>query len=91
VSDYPLTKINRKRTHVNNCMRRFMNFNGGKFLSHSDISSDTPGLYFRDGVHLSDVGYDFMLLSIRDLLDECRAEFWGERVRVAENSADCSI
>ena len=56
-----------------------MCFNGGKYLCHPDIETETPELYFRDGVHLSDVGYDFMLLRITDLLDEYGAEFLGRK------------
>ena len=88
---FPPSKINKKRKHLNNCLRCFVCFNGGKYLCHPDIETETPGLYFRDGIHLSDVGYDFMLLRITDLLNEYGAEFWGEQVRVAENSADDKV
>ena len=67
--NYPYKKIDKKRKHLNNCVRRFMSSMGGHFIKHSDITADTPGMYFEDGVHLSDVGYDFMLLNINDILD----------------------
>ena len=88
---FPLSKINRKHKHLNNCLRRFVRFNGGKYFCHPDTETETPGLYFRDGVHLSDEGYDFMLLRITDLLEEFGAEFWGKQVRVEENYADDKV
>jgi hypothetical protein len=91
VHDYPMSKIDKKRKHINNCIRRSVVFDGGKFISYPDIDVDTPGLYFGDGIHLSDVGYDFILLNMKELFDELGAEFWGEQVRVAENSADCKM
>ena len=64
----PFQKIEKKRKHFNNRMRRFIHAKGGYFVKH-DINIDTPGMYFRDGVHLSDVGYDMFLLSLTSLFE----------------------
>lgn len=69
-SPIPVAKIERKRRLLNRFLRRLVTFIGGRYVAHEDITSDTPGLYFRDGVHLSDVGSDLFLLSFKTLLEE---------------------
>lgn len=67
---FPDYKIERKRKHLNNCLRRFMTHNGGQYIKHEDIETETAGLYFRDGIHLSDIGYDIMLLGFKDIFEK---------------------
>lgn len=62
-------ELERKRKLLNNCIRRFKVFCGSYYVSHLDIATDTPGLYFRDRVHLSDIGYAVMVLSIKEVLE----------------------
>ena len=61
--------LERVRKQLNGFIRRLVQHDGGIFLPHSDISVDTPGFYYKDGVHLSDVGTDLFLLSFRDALE----------------------
>ena len=54
---------------LNRFLKRLVLYLGGQFIEHEDIKADTPGFYFRDGVHLSDIGTDLFLLSCRDTLE----------------------
>ena len=38
------------------------------FIEHPDITSDIPGLYDRDGIHLSDIGSHIFMLDTRKAL-----------------------
>ena len=71
-SDMPLDKIERKRKLLNRFMRRLVSYLGGIFIAHEDIKADTPGFYFADGIHLSDIGNDLFLLSIKEALEKIR-------------------
>ena len=55
-------KMESKRKFINRVIRRFIKYNGrGVFIDHPEITSDTPGLYKPDGVHLSDIGSDILI------------------------------
>ena len=66
----PINKLERKRRLLNRFLRRLALYVGGRFIAHEDITYDCPGLFYSDGVHLSDVGSDLFLLSIRTVLEE---------------------
>lgn len=62
-------KMEPKRKEINRVIRRFMQYKGrGVFIEHPEITTDTPGLYGRDGIHLSDIGSDIFMLDIREAL-----------------------
>ena len=65
----PPVKIDKKRRHCNDRIRRFMGVVNGQFLANEEISADTPGLYFSNGVHLSDIGSDILILNFKDALE----------------------
>ena len=70
-SEMLIDKFEKKRKLLNRFMRRRLAcYLGVFFLAHEDIKSDTPGFYFADGVHLSDVGNDIILLSICEVLEK---------------------
>ena len=69
-SPIPVPKLEKKRRLLNRFLRRLVVGIGGRFVAHEDITADTPGLYFRDGVHLSDVGSDLFLWSCRNTLED---------------------
>ena len=60
-------KMEPKRKFINRVIRRFIKYNGS---FHPEITSDTPGLYKPDGVHLSDIGSDILMLDIREALQD---------------------
>ena len=62
-------KVEKKRKLLNRFLRRLISYIGGSFITHEEITTDTPGFYFRDGIHLSDVGCDMFLLSCKDSLE----------------------
>ncbi len=62
-------KIEKKRRYFNRFLRRLVCYLGGQFVSHEEITADTPGLFFGDGVHLSDVGTDLFLMAFKDCLE----------------------
>ena len=66
----PVVKLEKTRKQLNRFLRRLVVHDGGIFVNHEDITVDTPGLFFRDGVHLSDVGNDLFLLNVTDALEE---------------------
>ena len=68
-SKIPIILLEKKRKAINKFVRRLVEHEGGIFIRHDDISVDTPGLYFQDGVHLSDVGNDLFILGITDALE----------------------
>lgn len=64
-------KMEAKRKFINRVIRRFVMYNGrGVFIDHPEITADTPGLYITDGVHLSDIGSDILMLDIREALQD---------------------
>ena len=67
---YAPKKVEQKRKLLNRFLRRLTVFLGGHFIPHEDIGVDTPGLYYRDGIHLSDVGCDMFLLSVKHFLEK---------------------
>ena len=66
---FPLDKAEKKGKHLNRFLRRITNFLGGDFITHDEINAETPGFYFRDGIHLSDVGCDMFLLAIKESIE----------------------
>jgi lysophospholipase L1-like esterase len=66
---FPLNKIEKKRKLLNRFIRRLTTYVGGLFINHEEISTDTPGFYFSDGVHLSSIGCDMFLLAVKDALE----------------------
>ena len=91
---FPLDKVEKKRKHLNRFLRRITNFLGGDFITHDEINAETPGFYFRDGIHLSDVGCDMFLLAIKESIENILSKnyrnFGANMVRVAENSGEMS-
>ena len=76
-------KMEPKRKFINRVIRRFLQYQGrGVFIEHPEITSDTPGLYDRDGVHLSDIGSDIFMLDIREALriNLLIQIFWGKPI-----------
>lgn len=68
-TEIPPRKIEIKRRHLNRCARRLViNLLKGIYVAHPDITTDTPGFYLPDGVHLSDVGLDLFTLSLTEAL-----------------------
>lgn len=65
----PVDKLEKKRKQLNRFLKRMVEHDNGIFVKHEDITADTVGLYFRDGVHLSDIGNDLLLLGFRDALE----------------------
>ena len=63
-------KVEKKRKLLNSFMKRLVSGMGGNFITHEEITADTPGLYRGDGVHLSDVGNDLFLMELNDALDK---------------------
>ena len=70
-SEWPVPKVEKVRKYVNNFTRRLVAHAGGMFIQHADITPETPGFYFRDGVHLSDIGTDLFLFNIKEALTSC--------------------
>lgn len=66
----PTNKIDKTRRQLNRHLRNLVEHDHGIFVSHEDITADTPGLYAHDGVHLSDVGCDLFLLGISTALEQ---------------------
>lgn len=70
-SDTPINLIERKRTHLNRCIRRFViNMIGGIFVAHDNIvhSENKQDLYLSDGVHLSDTATDMFAANFSEVL-----------------------
>ena len=61
--------IERKRKRVNQFGRKLMRCHNGHVLD-VEIDTSTPGFYRNDGVHLSDVGLDLYLFSLKEKLCE---------------------
>ena len=66
---YTESAIENKRKTLNRFLRRLSISVGGTFIPHEDITSDTTGLYYSDGVHLSDIGNDLLLMCFRYALE----------------------
>lgn len=64
----PIAAIENKRKNLNDTVRRFVTYNGGTFIKYQEITTDTPGLFYKDGAHLSDIGIDMMLFEIKEAL-----------------------
>ena len=63
-------KMESKRKFINRVIRRFIKYNGRGSLLIIQKLHDTPGLYKPDGVHLSDIGSDILMLDIREALQD---------------------
>ncbi|KAM8960634.1 LOW QUALITY PROTEIN: uncharacterized protein RCH25_036373 [Pelodytes ibericus] len=52
--------ISRCRIKLNRLMSSFVRKIGGVVVRHRDLEAQIPGYYRKDGVHLSDIGLDFL-------------------------------
>lgn len=68
MGDYPQQIVERKRRRINRWGRQQVKAGGQWDILTIDIDSSTPGFYAHDGVHLSLVGLEFYLDSLRDVL-----------------------
>lgn len=59
-------KIDKGRRFVNNVMATFVSGLGGSFVEHPHIHFETPELFLRDKVHLSERGMDIFLDSFAE-------------------------
>ncbi|KAE8591935.1 hypothetical protein XENTR_v10018608 [Xenopus tropicalis] len=59
-------KLDRSRGKINKLLASFVRKSGGVAVRHTTLEERLPGYYGRDGVHLSDVGWDLFNLAIAD-------------------------
>jgi lysophospholipase L1-like esterase len=57
------------RQNINRTIGREILYLGGHWIKHVEITSDTPGLFRNDGVHLSPIGLDIFNLSLKDAIE----------------------
>lgn len=70
-----VARLELARKRANRSVSRFILDNGGFVVHHPDITHESPLLYRSDGVHLSDIGCDFLLNMIEGALyDLCRRD-----------------
>lgn len=64
-----LRAVERKRARINRKGRKVVRAFGGKIIHHTEISFDCPGLFRKDGTHLSDIGNDIFITDFQSALE----------------------
>jgi lysophospholipase L1-like esterase len=64
----PTKEIEKNRKRINRWGRQQARRNTKFDSLTADINETTPGFYRDDGVHLSDVGNEFLLDAVRDII-----------------------
>jgi lysophospholipase L1-like esterase len=64
----PTKEIEKNRQRINRWGRQQARRNTKFDSLTADINETTPGFYRDDGVHLSDVGNEFLLDAVRDII-----------------------
>ena len=66
----PVQKFKDKvRKRIRRTMSQFMCSVAGFSIRHCDLESEEAGLHFRDGVHLSDVGFNIFNLDLQAMME----------------------
>ena len=69
-NQFSRTVINAKRKRLNRHGRSWVKSTGPSDVLSIDIDASTPGFYLADGVHLSEVGLEFYLDALKDVLNK---------------------
>ena len=63
-----LVSINEKRKSINRAGRQVVrSLNHGRYIIH-EIETETPGLFLRDGTHLTNIGNDIFLITLQEAI-----------------------
>ena len=62
--------MEKMRKRVNRALEKYMPQIGGFSYRHVDLEGGYPGLYRRDGVHLSEVGVDIFNVGLQNIVEK---------------------
>lgn len=55
---------------VNRRLKKFMSLGYGASIRHLELEGGIQGLYWRDGIHLSDIGLDILNLNFQTAIEQ---------------------
>jgi len=72
-------KMNSKRLTINRTISNYiLSFPSGRALNIKSIDTQTPGFFYQDNVHLSQVGYEMLIDAVTETLAKVKTQKYVE-------------